>query len=443
MFHRIDAAVKTHWRVLCAAAFVAFVVTLALIYPSLTASSLNIADMMHSSNQCIMSCPDKSYNIIVHNGRVDCDTEVFRVQCDVGFDPQELREMDCSSLTGDSSFRCSPQACSAPAHPMHGQTVCLISQFTVGSICQVECNHGTTAGGQASVTCQKDLSWSSLPACRPPPCSSTGRCQKTVMVLAGGERNGQVVNKVEVLDASLDAYTYCLPDLPEAVKWGSMGFVAGALLVCGGEWHPYQSPACWVLDTTTTSWRRHSRLDNLRSQSASAVTVDGESLVIIGGYADFEKEGYALSSIQRVGLQGTHPEEQLEVDSEPYYTRLAAAVSISSGDTLITGGMNKERDVFLLSTTGLLKRCRSMKHGRFGHAATRLLVDQEEMVVVAGGFTRTQVASGHSEFEAQATVEMFSPSSMAWLQLPSLPHARVYFMIQVMQYKRGNIKFKI
>ena len=78
-----------------------------------------------------------------------------------------------------------------------------------------------------------------------------------------------------------------------------------------------------------------------------------------------------------------------------------------------------------------------MKHGRFGHAATRLQVDQEEMVVVAGGFTRTQVASGRSEFEAQATVEMFSPSSMAWLQLPSLPHARVYFMIQVMQYKHS------
>ena len=136
-------------------------------------------------------------------------------------------------------------------------------------------------------------------------------------------------------------------------------------------------------------------------------------------------------------MQGTHPEEQLEVDSEPYYTRLAAAVSISSGDILITGGMDRERDVFLLSSTGLLKRCRGMKHGRFGHAATRLLVDQEEMVVVAGGFTRTQIASGRSEFEAQATVEMFSPNTMAWLQLPSLPHARVYFMLQVMQYKHS------
>ena len=94
-----------------------------------------------------------------------------------------------------------------------------------------------------------------------------------------------------------------------------------------------------------------------------------------------------------------------------------------------------------MSYTGLLKRCRSMRHGRFGHAATRILVDQEEMVVVAGGFTRTQVASGRSEFEAQATVEMFSPSGMAWQQLPSLPHARVYFMLQVMPYKLSKTIF--
>ena len=428
------------YKIYIASGLAATFITALIVFIVSTGSNESVpsANVLYMTKQCPLVCPDNSHNISVDNGLVFCGTEALTVQCVNGYEPQEPQELHCSTIsTTIASLRCSLPACKVPANPKDGQTMCSSSQLTVGSSCSVQCDHGSTTGGKASVTCQEDLTWSSMPVCRPPLCSSTGRCKKTVMVLAGGERNGQVVDTVEVLDDSLDAYTYCLPNLPEAVKWGSLGFVAGALLVCGGEWHPYQSPACWVLDTSTTSWMRHSRLDNLRSQAASAVTADGESLVIIGGYADFEKEGYALPSIQRVGLQGTHPEEQLEVDSEPYYTRLAAAVSISSGDILITGGMHKERDVFLLSSAGLLKRCRSMKHGRFGHAATRLLVDQEEIVVVAGGFTRTQVASGRSEFEARAMVEMFSTSSMAWLQLPSLPHARVYFMLQVMQYKQS------
>ena len=83
-----------------------------------------------------------------------------------------------------------------------------------------------------------------------------------VLIIAGGEKHGSLVNTVEVFPQSY--YSSCLPNLPEEVKWGSMGMLGHSLMVCGGQnmaEHP--SRECWILDSQSKgilSWTHHSRL---------------------------------------------------------------------------------------------------------------------------------------------------------------------------------------
>lgn len=87
-----------------------------------------------------------------------------------------------------------------------------------------------------------------------------GQYEKSVLVVAGGEFDGHVLNTVEVYGSQKS-----LPTLPEALKWGNFGFVGNKLLLCGGQNKLYQSSACWVLDSIASNWKLHSNLTRCAS----------------------------------------------------------------------------------------------------------------------------------------------------------------------------------
>ena len=253
------------------------------------------------------------------------------------------------------------------------------------------------------------------------PCSSLGQAEDRVMVMVGGEQDGQVVNTVDIFPYSFSECSRCISPLPDRLKWGNLGFVSGTLLMCGGEVDSKQSQKCLAVDRMTGDWRHVSNLTDPRSQSASTVSAGGD-LVILGGYSDFSFEDqYQLATMQRVGnLTGPQKEQQLS-----HSFRLASVVAYSNGQMLITGGKNSESKVFLLSfdSSELLHQRQGMKQGRSRHAGALVTIGQEEQVVVAGGHN---VADNTID-----SVETYSRSSNSWSQLPSLPQPRADFMLWV------------
>ena len=81
-----------------------------------------------------------------------------------------------------------------------------------------------------------------------------------LMLLIGGEREGEVVSTVQLFPTS--QLPNCeFPSLREKLRWGNAGFVNDDLLVCGGETlDQVLSRHCWALDSNERTWRP---LDNL------------------------------------------------------------------------------------------------------------------------------------------------------------------------------------
>ena len=82
----------------------------------------------------------------------------------------------------------------------------------------------------------------------------------TIILLMGGEREGEVVSTVE-LSPSSQLPNCKFPSLSEKLRWGNAGFVNDDLLVCGGETlDQVLSRHCWALNSNESTWRP---LDNL------------------------------------------------------------------------------------------------------------------------------------------------------------------------------------
>ena len=261
------------------------------------------------------------------------------------------------------------------------------------------------------------------------------------LVLIGGVLGGKITNTVEVSPFS-HGPSCTLPPLPEKLKWGSAGFVSRNLLVCGGETglgNPSRS--CWVLESNNSKWtdlgeqltrycmlnvEQSSLMSNLlfssRSQAASTVSRNGQSLHIIGGRSHFQS---SLESTQSVGLQEPSKEQQMMVDQRLHSSRFASVVTLSTGDLVITGGKTNQRDAFLISQFNLTNwsRLPQMNHGRFAHSSCSFIQDKEERVIVAGGWSE--------QGRAQASVEIYNLTKDRWIELTSLPSPRVYFSLQV------------
>ena len=163
-------------------------------------------------------------------------------------------------------------------------------------------------------------------------------------------------------------------------------------------------------------------LTSSRSQTASTVSRNGQQLHIIGGRSHLKS---SLGSLQSVGLQEPSEEKQISVEHKKLTSRFASAVTLSNGDLVITGGKMCPRDAFLISGFNLTNwsRLPQMNHGRYAHSSCSLTQDNQEIVIVAGGWS--------SQGEAQSSVEMYSFSKQLWTRCSSLPSPRVYFSLQV------------
>ena len=163
-----------------------------------------------------------------------------------------------------------------------------------------------------------------------------------------------------------------------------------------------------------------------RSQTATAV-VNGSQVYLISGYSALNLHR-ALPSVQAIGLRGLQEEQTIFLDGnkeESYSSRLAAAVALSSGGVLITGGKGREQEVFLLSGPKLSswQRGADMRSPRMGHAAVSLELDGTEVVMVAGGWDRRG--------KTLSSVEIFVVGQNVWREYPPMPSPRADFTLQV------------
>ena len=127
-----------------------------------------------------------------------------------------------------------------------------------------------------------------------------------------------------------------------------------------------------------------------------------------------------------MGLRGKSEETSLSGDSLTSYSScLASAVTLSSGDVILTGGQGQAREAFLISgaTLDIWRKLRRMSNPRYGHASCCLVVEGSEKVMVAGGWDL--------KGRVQATVELYSLSRDMWYQLEDMLSPRVYFTLQV------------
>ena len=380
-----------------------------------------------STQMCSNKCSELIRNVTFSSGKVYCDDDKVSFVCDY-HDPQvNLSFLNCASHNATllrMQLNCLP-SCSAPEHPKYGTTICNNTRYIVGTLCFVKCD-SETENSRSTVRCQKDLTWSKGPICQPP---------KTVVILAGGESRGEVTDKVEVFpnNLNLKGYSECLPALPQRLKWGNMGLLGEppneGLIVCGGELNEEQERSCWILDGQDRAWRRHSILTSLRSQSANAVSADHAYLYIISGYAgdfyDVEKvhQG-ALSSMQRVGREDTMKEQKLNFSSA---ARFASAIALHSGKILVTGGLNRGKEVYLVNGPHYnysWTQRKEMLYPRAGHAIAKLDIDEEECVIVAGGYDLNR--------KFHTSVEYYMVNKDKWIRLPyDLPYPRAFFLLQV------------
>ena len=163
-----------------------------------------------------------------------------------------------------------------------------------------------------------------------------------------------------------------------------------------------------------------------RSQTASAV-VNGSQMYLISGYSALNVHR-ALPSIQAIGLHRLNKEQTIVIEGnkeESYSSRLAAAVTLSSGGVLITGGKGREQEVYLLSGLKLntWQRRADMLSPRMGHAAVSLQLDGMEVVMAAGGWDRRGTTL--------SSVEIFLVGRNVWQEYAAMPSPRADFALQV------------
>ena len=173
-----------------------------------------------------------------------------------------------------------------------------------------------------------------------------------------------------------------------------------------------------------------------RSKSASTLSRDGTHLHILSG--ESEDSETTSTTMHSVGLEDHGEERKIVIlgdhKDEKYASLQASAVSLSSGDVLITGGIGQERQVYLFKETNQARwtRRQPMNHPRSGHASARVVLGRNEKVLVAGGW----IPPGQ---HPQASVEIYTPEQDSWQLLPSMPTARVDFTLQVIKCSCNGI----
>ena len=141
---------------------------------------------------------------------------------------------------------------------------------------------------------------------------------------------------------------------------------------------------------------------------------------MFGGYSHTSEDN-ALSNSESVGLNSLQRHNLVSSFVS------ASAVTLSMG-VLLTGGKTSGKQVFLLTDFNQEVK-KDMFHSRYGHAIERVDLNNQEVVIVAGGFLPPEV--GQPVEVVQATVELYNVEQNFWSKLTNLNMPRVYFSIQV------------
>ena len=146
---------------------------------------------------------------------------------------------------------------------------------------------------------------------------------------------------------------------------------------------------------------------------------DGSSLVMISGY-NFDDDSQALPSVIMQTTEGARQEYLY-----PSLSRLASAVTLSTGEILVTGGLGSGQEVWLSSAIipSTWTRRKDMLIGRKGHATAAITLGEQEVVVVAGGWD--------SSGQELASVQAYTPDKDMWNSLPDMPSTRMDFTLKV------------
>ena len=142
---------------------------------------------------CPLDCFNKSKRLLsITNGRASCDNNIIHLECEPGFESETELSVTCENL-----------------NQMRKPIKCLPSS---------RCKDQNQSG-----------------------------CGADVLLLAGGEVNGKLLDTLETFPMS--AFSGCLPPLPHPLKWGSLAFMQNSLILCGGENSAEQpSKSCWILE---------------------------------------------------------------------------------------------------------------------------------------------------------------------------------------------------
>ena len=137
------------------------------------------------SAECSSMCSDILKTASVSNGKLECSDDKLYVSCETHFELIGKDSVGCNTTNVDL-FGCTPKRCHPPPQPLDGTVVCKKS-LNIGDSCAVTCRHGLAEGEQDQVTCQEDLTWSRLPSCLPPPCTSWNNSQDKILCSDSGQ----------------------------------------------------------------------------------------------------------------------------------------------------------------------------------------------------------------------------------------------------------------
>ena len=119
-------------------------------------------------------------------------------------------------------------------------------------------------------------------------------------------------------------------------------------------------------------------------------------------------------------------EREITIDSGVFSYWFASAVTLTSGNIVLTGGRHTAHEAVLRSNQGIWTRLPQMLHGRYGHSSCSIFHEDFEHVLVAGGWDKVGA-------RIQATVELYkiSQPQRGWRDIGSMASPRTLSALQV------------
>merc|ERR550519_1789966 len=232
----------------------------------------------------------------------------------------------------------------------------------------------------------------------------------TLVIIGGDTENGATASIETILGDPP------VPRLPEE-RWGHNAFILpnSEMVVCGGKGQHHNmalSRGCISLPSLTSSWTKHSDLNQPRI-SASAVTMTSGDIFLLGGwYSDMTSE--VLLKGASTWSQGPGLPDSLDS---------ACALSLDDNNLVTIGGGRRQSTVskYNTATETWDHTWPQLPEGRRGHSCARL----GSILLVAGGFS-------YQTFEYTDSALTINVATGISSSVASMNFPRAYFSLLTM-----------